>query len=785
MSLWLTLLAALLAASASAQPLYHFGPDSSIVQLTDENFEKEVVADSRHVWVVEYYADWCGHCKAFAKGYEKAAGNLKGIVKFGAVNADEAKATANTAGVQGFPTVKLYLPEVSRNPYTGKMFKPSLDYNGPRTARGVVDFATGAIPSLVTSLDDETMAGFSRNGSLPKAVLFTSKSDTPTMLKALSLKFQGRMLLGIARDSAKQAVADLGVESFPSVYVLGEGEAKAVKYDGELKAEALGAFLEKHAAPEAEAAAAAAKGVGAPALAEVNSSNVDSLVKESREPWLLVFESAETPMGGSGAEELVQSVYGQVSVGTADASLTSTYGVKALPALVMLPFGTGNKGAKRAKIFAADQAGVAAAKKAALESIPDNFVERLNEATTDRWISTVMVGSELKAMVLLFSDKAEVPPIFRSVAMEFEGKMGFGMLGKSMMARFNVQKLPTLLVMFPGEMPKAEAGGDAAQVQLQGMQFTPQVHGKFSYGNIASFLAEFIAMRTHELQAKGEHPGAAGAGGAEGASPESEPQKAAKKELGPLPELSRANFAAECADKGGLCAIALLDGASENTNKQTQLEMLTQLRAKRHGGPLAFSWLDATCHAAFLAHFGLSEMDLPTMLVISPSKLRWARAVGAFDAETLGTFGAAVASGRMRTDPLQELPQLEDVDCAVVKRGADAVVDEDDGGSEDILAEILEEERLQREEREAAAAAAAAAAAPDGAASEAKASRELSEIERLEAELEDCTAMDLLCTARNEKTQKKIEKRRELEAKLKEIAKKKKKKAKKAKKAAA
>ncbi len=59
------------------------------------SFEKEVLRDDKHLWVVEYYADWCGHCKQFARGYEKAATNLQGIVKFGALNADSYKKTAN------------------------------------------------------------------------------------------------------------------------------------------------------------------------------------------------------------------------------------------------------------------------------------------------------------------------------------------------------------------------------------------------------------------------------------------------------------------------------------------------------------------------------------------------------------------------------------------------------------------------------------------------------------------------------------------------------------------
>ena len=60
---------------------------------------------------------------------------------------------------------------------------------------------------------------------------------------------------------------------------------------------------------------------------------------------------------------------------------------------------------------------------------------------------------------------------------------------------------------------------------------------------------------------------------------------------------------------------------------------------------------------------------------------------------------------------------------------------------------------------------------------------EMSKLELLESEVEECEAMDLLCSARREKQLKAVEKQRDLEAKLKEIARKKKKKAKKAKKA--
>ena len=74
-----------------------------------------MTADTKHVWVVEYYADWCGHCKAFKKGFEKAATNLEGLVKFGAVNAENNPSTTQAAGVQGYPSIKIYMPEATRN----------------------------------------------------------------------------------------------------------------------------------------------------------------------------------------------------------------------------------------------------------------------------------------------------------------------------------------------------------------------------------------------------------------------------------------------------------------------------------------------------------------------------------------------------------------------------------------------------------------------------------------------------------------------------------------------
>jgi protein disulfide-isomerase A6 len=57
-----------------------------VVELTADNFKKEVLDDKDSMWLVEFYAPWCGHCKQLAPSYELAAKHMKGVVKLGAVD---------------------------------------------------------------------------------------------------------------------------------------------------------------------------------------------------------------------------------------------------------------------------------------------------------------------------------------------------------------------------------------------------------------------------------------------------------------------------------------------------------------------------------------------------------------------------------------------------------------------------------------------------------------------------------------------------------------------------
>ncbi|PHJ21954.1 protein disulfide isomerase-related protein, partial [Cystoisospora suis] len=107
-----------------------YSPGGAVKVLNSQEFKDRVV-NSHDLFVVEFYADWCGHCQRFAPEYEKAAKALRGLVQFVAVSDQAIMPEYN---IRGFPTVKVFVGKGGKPP---KMF----DYNGPREAKDVVDFA--------------------------------------------------------------------------------------------------------------------------------------------------------------------------------------------------------------------------------------------------------------------------------------------------------------------------------------------------------------------------------------------------------------------------------------------------------------------------------------------------------------------------------------------------------------------------------------------------------------------------------------------------------------------
>ena len=79
----------------------------AVGKVSDTTFESEVLKANGPV-VVDFWAEWCGHCRMIAPALEEIAGALGNKVKIVKLNVDESPATATKYGIQSIPTLMIF-----------------------------------------------------------------------------------------------------------------------------------------------------------------------------------------------------------------------------------------------------------------------------------------------------------------------------------------------------------------------------------------------------------------------------------------------------------------------------------------------------------------------------------------------------------------------------------------------------------------------------------------------------------------------------------------------------
>uniref|UniRef100_A0A8C4JUR5 DnaJ homolog subfamily C member 10 n=1 Tax=Dromaius novaehollandiae TaxID=8790 RepID=A0A8C4JUR5_DRONO len=146
----------------SAEQILEFIEDlrnPSVVSLTPETFVELVKRRKREeIWMVDFYAPWCGPCQALMPEWKKMARMLNGLISVGSVDCQKYYSFCQQESIRGYPEIRLF-------PQKSNTAQQYYSYNGwHRDSYSLRGWALGYLPQVSVDLTPQSFIEKVLNG---------------------------------------------------------------------------------------------------------------------------------------------------------------------------------------------------------------------------------------------------------------------------------------------------------------------------------------------------------------------------------------------------------------------------------------------------------------------------------------------------------------------------------------------------------------------------------------------------------------------------------------------